>query len=1489
MTVHVKVSGIEHTDVDWEDRPIAAVGGRVTVIVDVWFSTDLVGGKFRVTHPAIDPVEFEVAARKPTGSKPLVGKRKIAPTDLTRVEKLTCRVTAERTTDAPQAFTLVAVSNCSTESSTAHTVRVLPDDQAVAASMVLVREPSTSGTPPVLSVAKGGSTGPTSQHQNTAQAFTKFHGQFFFKDPDGVERAFPTDMPVKVLLGAHPLNAIDAKIGADGKLAIEMIGSATVIANKVLKLRFGAPADNDFVVCEVPGGSASQTLGPQPAAVDPAGNFDKRFFKLPETWTMRQADWTVTADDSRWVADPAHFKMTKDGLAASLGTPTAPVKMVLDPHWQFLKFEYFDRHYGHSDHADAPKTVAPLVVAGDRFKPLVAGTFDEDSKSNWWLKEGEDFIQCVPWIVQRGLDGTAEARPSMDTLLRFTTAARACMESTSATVRNRVVATEEQLKPGPERLKFYDLPAEWQSRNYYGKLSATAGEFGWYEEIADKPTTKAKPLVFSLDDIVLTNALGQRVATWTHADRLAIFANTFDDSLGDASKEGIYKPDAAGKLPWYTKKPAVGAPEENENYVVDRPKWARVIAAQGNLFDVFDRRTVASAPADPDYDVIGARAAVCWVDTTVQIQATTLGSWATGAWAWVPGYVPGPGRTFFPDFPTRVDQDFFSIQPYYIQEYVARFGKYLDAGSTGEIGRFDMALVRCCGVKTVIGAAVEQSINLYFHKLCFNATAHAPIGMAIDAYQVAFVRNVLDRFNGLDAKNDQGRAELLPKEPAKAIRVEVLTVLQVTPEAQAHYKISLTDSTKGGRDNRAISGVGDTGNAAPQDSGGVNGFVNAHEHGHQSALPDEYNERWDAASYGQPSFYSTLPGDPFELDGRTTEFQENDSPLMNGNHKLHNRYFWQSAEWARQVLKFELKVKLGGTYDNYWLPPYLTALEAKRHYAFWPLNPSKNDVALAVRAPLAANRGKVDLYLYAIGADAFAVKTLPGKEDPPGADPYDGILMVTLRLKVGAWGAKRTDTSDLKGLAQSLALVARRFGPRKLNHSWCIGGIHGKGTKQEWKFQRCLVHFSPRLCISGSTELETVDQWKTTVTATFNTNAVWTAVESKLAAYHAVDWEHLDKKARLTTLVGPAPEPGVAIRGTWSSTAPSTNPITAALDSFEGLPLSPVMDRYSAAEAVATACANWLSSPSAASSSSRRTGVTGVHTRATAAVNKLGALYYVRDLEEKAKAIDGHEKKVTDVIAKHAPHFTVNCKKGTPAKAEWDPMPVEGDLPEAAAWENEIFESHRSGAVFNRVKGLLTQYKEKAALDLAARITSLRALVGPATAPAGLDPRGAWSAGGKPGLAAIDTQLGLALAAAEDFNARESALTACVREVETVTSAPQTDPADATAARALQERISTALGLIWFMSSVRDLEKHAKVFLDHLERWVSSTTVTLTGESTADFEEMLLEAFPSMVGAYKQASKIGEGDIRALVSTLGLDELKVVDLREDSSVGDLGI
>ncbi|MBK8696348.1 MAG: hypothetical protein IPN17_29785 [Deltaproteobacteria bacterium] len=809
MTAHVTIESFRNPETDWRGRPLGRIGAAVTVVVKLWDYANLKGGRFSIKHPAMAPEgeEFEIPKRRATGDRKVlgvVGKHKTTPEDLSHEDTIDCVVHLTQACDGYEPFTLTALENCVTEPAPEATLRCVATQTLFDAARVIVRSGVRDNTEERYDVARAGNKGLPSTIGNTIRACVRLFATLRFKDPDGDERPFPKGTPVKVLLGDHPDHAIDAALGDDGKLSLEVIGHASVLSAKTLTLRLGADSKNR-VICELPGDPKSQKRGSEPAETDPTGTRDARFFTLPREWSLREADWVVTDDDGRWVADPAHFKMTVNGRAASLGKVDAPVKLVLDPHWQFLKFEFFDRRYGHSDHADKPKTLPPMAIEGFRYKPTSSST-KPDVRSNWWVVEGDDALQCVPWILQRNPNGTERKRPSGQTLLRFSLPPKTCVHSESATKRTRVIATDEQWKPGPTRLDFYDLPEAWNSRNYYARLSASPHEFGWYEQVASKPSSKAKPLTFSLDDIVLTDEGGKRIAAWTHDDRLAIFAHTFDDTLANTSKEGVYKPDDPGKTPWYSKKPASGAPEENENYVVDHPGWTRLIAAQGNLFDVFDRRTVASSPPDLDYDVIGARAAVCWVDTTKQIGAATM---------WEPDpsdpdyeqesadHRPSPGRYFKgAGTPAMSDHGSMAVQPYYSQDYMDRFGKYLDAGTTGSIGRFDMALLRCCGVAEVDGKPTELALNLWFHRLCFDATI-APVGMAIDAYQVAFVRNVLDRFNGLGAKNNQKRAELLPKDASKPLKVSVMTFMQVTPEAEAHFRIVLTDSSADARDWRS--------------------------------------------------------------------------------------------------------------------------------------------------------------------------------------------------------------------------------------------------------------------------------------------------------------------------------------------------------------------------------------------------------------------------------------------------------------------------------------------------------------------------------------------------------------------------------------------------------------------------------------------------------------------------------------------------------------
>lgn len=124
-------------------------------------------------------------------------------------------------------------------------------------------------------------------------------------------------------------------------------------------------------------------------------------------------------------------------------------------------------------------------------------------------------MQCLPWIIQKKPDGAADAMPEKGSVLRFTQKADTWVVAESATKRETLVMTGElkkkhpgMAKPCADRLGNLRPPYGVEILWVYGWLSDTDGEKGWYKKIAAKPTTKAKPLVFSLDDIVLVEEKG---------------------------------------------------------------------------------------------------------------------------------------------------------------------------------------------------------------------------------------------------------------------------------------------------------------------------------------------------------------------------------------------------------------------------------------------------------------------------------------------------------------------------------------------------------------------------------------------------------------------------------------------------------------------------------------------------------------------------------------------------------------------------------------------------------------------------------------------------------------------------------------------------------------------------------------------------------------------------------------------------------------------
>ena len=110
--------------------------------------------------------------------------------------------------------------------------------------------------------------------------------------------------------------------------------------------------------------------------------------------------------------------------------------------------------------------------------------------------------------------------------IQFQTSADTFIEANADDKSRKVASGTKHDKAEADRLRFYDLPKLWKSSHYLARFSGPVGidtaRDGFYEKVADKPTTIDQPMIFSLDDMVLTDASIKPIA-WTAKDRIAIF------------------------------------------------------------------------------------------------------------------------------------------------------------------------------------------------------------------------------------------------------------------------------------------------------------------------------------------------------------------------------------------------------------------------------------------------------------------------------------------------------------------------------------------------------------------------------------------------------------------------------------------------------------------------------------------------------------------------------------------------------------------------------------------------------------------------------------------------------------------------------------------------------------------------------------------------------------------------------------------------------
>ena len=771
---------------------------------------------------------------------------------------------------------------------------------------------------------------------------------------------------------------------------------------------------------------------------------DAKFFGPPETWGLIESIWKFS-EDPKYIDGTVAYKDDEGKIylfdaksknwVRRIGEKDAPTTLTLDPNWTFNRVEFFDRYYGHTDHGHKRVDAPPILIEAvwkDGKKFVLEG-------SGQWVVNPtsvDDSVHAVPWIRQKMPDGKKSEKPDKDSHIRFKTDADTYVVSKDANTRklDNLPAGDKRLDPGVDRLKNYDLPPQWESRKYWtrlGKGDKQEGKFweDWTPGDLLRSRAAGDPLIFSLDDIVLTDAAFNPVKM-AKTDRLAAFYHRFKPAYdqtakGAVSDHGVIKPDATE--PYYS---AITFKGPDFNYLADYPNWVRLLAGVGSLYDAFDHRTVSG--------VLGARAAVKWYDP---VKSGTPAPKVTDPW---PTGVVG--------FQPAIDKKHFVFEPYYGQDQ-HMFWKQFNAGGS-RIGRFDMALVRNCDR---LAGDKELFLSMQYFRLFYNFLAASAVkGAAQTTYAQSSAIGLMNRWNGNDAAN-ANRAEIVPRDNTKKITGEVLWFVQPAKGLpDAHFRVDVTANV-GRASMGSADGTGtvdDTYATSGLNYGTANAYILAHELGHGGSLPDEYAERVMWASQGVAGFSSNTPGDPFVDEGLYPEFTSSvygaanpPFPMMTQTVEMRNRYFWHNAEFARKYTKEPMYSKYGA-YPVYEVPPHPNY--PRKQYNHWPIGFKRNQVLGA--------KGKVDIFLHAAGKERYTIDLLP-------KGPYDGILSVLIKLVLYETTA---GASKVVWVRDTINSVARNYNKRFYgtgDASVPIDDGKGGSTNKNYTYNKTLFRLSARFCL----------------------------------------------------------------------------------------------------------------------------------------------------------------------------------------------------------------------------------------------------------------------------------------------------------------------------------------------------------------------------------------------------------------------------------------
>lgn len=736
------------------------------------------------------------------------------------------------------------------------------------------------------------------------------------------------------------------------------------------------------------------------------------FFELPKEFNTQQGYFELPEPGDVTFFDGMFLNV--DIRQVQIGSREAPLELRLKLHWQYFRFDYFDRFS--ASFASVPqarkdakgKAARAMVLEGalklvDADSPMPASV----ARSAWDVLVSKTAVHCLGWPTREtAADGKRRELPDANCVVAFrgrdlfvrTEGDGSSPDSPRSTVL--VEPGDDVLsKSNIERLRLYDLPVEWRSRFYPARIAGEKVEQSRpFEEVAATPSSKDKPYVCSLDVVVMGREkfpVGADTSIALDDTKLANRFAILDNNMA------VFKPDPGAGKPFFTRAGDLKPPPKG-GVLVDLPPFTRAIVRGRHVYDVFGERTLATenfkgAP-------VGARLALPLSSGSFRSALLVSAS---------PFRAPQPDSTFTP----------------------------------GRLGDARVALFRLCGQSK----GVEQFV--FFQYVCvsfiFPTTlnpAHrsrfASLKGAVeldsapanaDARVRTCLSDIAKRWNGEDSVNSTPTTfEVGNPVVARGRYVARLHPGDKTSEPLEEGEFLVTILKKQRAFMSGKFGFWALGDMSVRGDG----LTAAHEFGHAFSQPDEYFNTDDQPSYGLTNIgeRGRSPGTPYGPDSIAM--------MTGGETQPRARYFWDLLLFAREEGQFAPENNLAVKRGAIRLAPEVT-----------PTSQTRTRLPVVTKANVSIPPlGLCDLFVYLMGRDEYTARDI---DDQAAAKPYDGIVMVRVKMNwTFTTTSEFTEVATLLGRASSA--ISGAFNTTPLALQGVVGG----------KSVRLRVKFAPRFVCS---------------------------------------------------------------------------------------------------------------------------------------------------------------------------------------------------------------------------------------------------------------------------------------------------------------------------------------------------------------------------------------------------------------------------------------